>query len=259
MGNSISNLKKRIIPIILVKDYQVVKSRKFSDYRVFGNLEQTINVFNNRNVDEIIILDIDASKKKQSINLEILNILSKNNIMPLSYGGGINSIKDIELCLKYGCDKIVLNTKALKNIKFVKEASDIFGSQCITCSIDYKVKNNDLEIFSHSGIDTDHINFLDYIELLIENGAGELVFTSVDKDGEMKGFDKNIFNMIVKNLDVPFLINGGCGEPKDILDVLKKNNIVDAVCASSIFFYTQYGYSDIKNFLSENNIDVRKE
>jgi|MDSV01.3.fsa_nt_gb imidazole glycerol-phosphate synthase subunit HisF len=259
MGNSISNLKKRIIPIILVKDYQVVKSRKFGDYRVFGNLEQTINVFNNRNVDEIIILDIDASKKKQSINLEILNILSKNNIMPLSYGGGISSIEDIELCLKHGCDKIVLNTKALQNIEFVKKASDIFGSQCITCSIDYKVTNNDLKIFSHSGLNTDRIEFLNYIELLIENGAGELIFTSVDREGEMKGFDENIFNIVVKNLDVPFLINGGCGEPKDILNVFKKSKIVDAVCASSIFFYSQYGYSDIKNFLFENHINVRKE
>ena len=150
----VSNLKKRVIPIILVKDYQVVKSRNFKDFRIFGNLEQTITVFNTRNVDEIVILDIDASKKKLKVNLEYLNILSKNNIMPLSYGG-INSIEDIELCLKHGCDKIVLNTKAIQNIEFVKKASDIFGSQCITCSIDYKVKNNNLKIFSHSGLNTD--------------------------------------------------------------------------------------------------------
>ena len=100
-----TNLKKRIIPIILVKDHQVVKSRNFYDYRVFGNLEQTINVFNNRNVDEIIILDIDSSKKKTGVNIEILNILSKNNIMPLSFGGGISSLKDIEMKryeIKYG-------------------------------------------------------------------------------------------------------------------------------------------------------------
>ena len=137
MEKKYTNLKKRIIPIILVKDYQVVKSRQFRDFRTFGNLEQTINVFNNRNVDEIIILDIDASKKQTKINLEILSILSKNNIMPLSFGGGINSIKDIELCLKHGCDKVVINSKSLQNINFIKEASSVFGKQCIVCSIDY--------------------------------------------------------------------------------------------------------------------------
>jgi cyclase len=257
MQNFRSNLKKRIIPIILVKDYQVVKSRNFSDYRVFGNLEQTINVFNNRNVDEIVILDIDSSKKKTGVNIEILNILSKNNIMPLAYGGGISSIKDIELCLKHGCDKVVINTQALKDINFIRKASSIYGSQCIVCSIDYKFYNKNFQIFSHSKINTNKINLKDYISDLIINGAGEILLTSIDQDGMMSGYDEN-FNQIIENhKKIPIIINGGCGKPEDMLNTFEKN-YVDAVCASSIFFYSQYSYSDIKNFLYQNKINVRK-
>ena len=256
MEHKYSNLKKRIIPIILVKDYQVVKSRQFKDFRTFGNLEQTINVFNNRNVDEIIILDIDASKKEKKINLEILSILSKNNIMPLSFGGGINSIRDIELCLKHGCDKVVINSTSIKNIQFIKEASKVFGKHCIVCSIDYKFENNELKIYSHSGLNTTKIKIRNFIDDLISFGAGEIILTSVNDDGMMKGFDKKLFQIVPKELEIPIIVNGGCGEPKDILEILSKDQF-DATCASSIFFYTQYGYSDIKNFLLENNINVR--
>tara|TARA_Y100000746_G_scaffold220801_1_gene219652 strand:+ start:450 stop:1223 length:774 start_codon:yes stop_codon:yes gene_type:complete len=256
MEKKYTNLKKRIIPIILVKDYQVVKSRQFRDFRTFGNLEQTINVFNNRNVDEIIILDIDASKKQTKINLEILSILSKNNIMPLSFGGGINSIKDIELCLKHGCDKVVINSNCIKNINFIKEASTVFGKQCIICSIDYKFENNKFRIYSHSKLNTEKIEIKDYINDLVKNGAGEIILTSVGNEGMMKGFDKNLLKIIDKELEIPILINGGCGKPNDILEVLSKDQF-DAVCASSIFFYTQFGYSDIKKFLIENKINVR--
>ena len=257
MENKFTNLKNRIIPIILVKDYQVVKSRQFKDFRTFGNLEQTINVFNNRNVDEIIILDIDASKNEKKVNLEILSILSKNNIMPLSFGGGINSIKDIELCLRHGCDKVVINSASINNIEFIKEASKVFGKQCIVCSIDYKFDNNEFKIYSHTGLNTEKLKIRSFIENLIKLGAGEIILTSVNNEGMMKGFDKNLSQIIPKELEIPILINGGCGKPEDILEVLNKEQF-DAVCASSIFFYTQYGYSDIKNFLIENNINVRQ-
>lgn len=257
MQSFTSNLKKRVIPVILVKDYQVVKSRNFDDFRIFGNLEQTITVFNTRNVDEIIILDIDASKKNLKVNLDYLNILSKNNIMPLSYGGGISSIKDIELCLKHGCDKVVINSQSLKDITFIKEASSVFGKQCIICSIDYIFDGKEFTIFSHSNLKTNQINLKEYIASLISYGAGEIILTSVDKDGTMSGYDEKFNNIIDQDLEIPILINGGCGTPEHMLHVFNKNPI-DAVCASSIFFYTQYGYADLKEFLIKNNIKVRK-
>lgn len=257
MENFISNIKKRVIPIILVKDYQVVKSRNFGDFRIFGNLEQTIAVFNTRNVDEIVILDIDASKKNSKVNLDYLNILSKNNIMPLSFGGGISTIKEIELCLKHGCDKVVINSKSLKDISFIKEASSVFGKQCIICSIDYEFDGQDFKLFSHSNLEINQMNLKDYVDNLILNGAGEILLTSVNREGLMEGYDEEFHKIIKKDLDIPILINGGCGTPEHMVRAFNKNQI-DAVCASSIFFYTQYGYADIKQYLSNNNIKVRE-
>ena len=256
MGNHISTLKKRVIPIILFSNYQVVKSRQFSDYRVFGNLEQTISVFNQRNVDEIIILDVDASKKNSGINLEVLKILSKDNIMPLAFGGGISKIEDIEKCLKFGCDKVIINTKSLIDSEFVSKASSIFGKQCIVVSVDYKlIGNNKWKVFSHTGLETSHLEPKKHISNLIEMGAGEILITSVDHEGTMNGYDPHFKNFILKDFEVPILINGGCGKPDHMITPLK--NGIDGVCGGSIFFYTQYGYKDIKNYLIKNKLNVR--
>lgn len=251
-----TNLKKRVIPIILFSNYQVVKSKEFKDYRIFGNLEQTINVFNQRNVDELIVLDIDASKKKTKINLDILKILSKNTIMPFSYGGGIQTIGDIQQCLTFGCDKVVINSQFIENIQFVTEAARVFGSQCIVASIDYNILNeNNYQIFSHSGLKTDNINVKKYINDLICLGAGEIIITSVNHEGKLKGYDNSLLQNICKEVNIPILINGGCGKPDDMIEPLLLG--ADGVCASSIFFYTQYAYRDIKNTLYENKIKVR--
>ena len=137
-----TTLAKRIIPLILFRDYQVVKSIKFSKYRVVGNFEQTIKVFNIRDVDEIIILDIEASTKNKEVNIDVLKILSKNSSMPFSFGGGIKNLYDIEKSLKAGADKIIINNQAIQNIEFIKEAATEFGSQCITTAVDYKIQDN---------------------------------------------------------------------------------------------------------------------
>ena len=255
--NSIStNLKKRIIPVILFSNFQVVKSREFKDYRTFGNLEQTISVFNHRNVDEIVVIDIEASKTKSGINLNVLKILSRNSIMPFSYGGGIQNIKDIEKCLKSGCDKVVINTQSLKNVKFVKEAAAVFGSQCIIISVDYKVLRKDKwEIYSHAGLQTKKIHLLKYLMELENLGAGELILTSVNHDGKMDGYDTSLFEKISKKITIPVIINGGCGIPKHMLDPL--NCGASGVSAGSIFYFSQYSYQDIKDFLLKNKIQVR--
>ena len=135
-----SSLKKRIIPVILIDKFQVVTSKNFSDYRTFGNIEQTIEVFNRRNVDEIIILDITSSKSNYSINYDIINFVSKNTIMPFCFGGGIKNLFEIEKCLKLGCDKINLNTIIDLDKKFLREAVNLFGSQAIVASIDFLKK-----------------------------------------------------------------------------------------------------------------------
>ena len=256
MNDLVTGLKKRVIPIILFSNYQVVKSREFKDYRVFGNLEQTINVFNQRNIDEIIVLDVESSKIKSKVNLEILKILSRSSLMPFSYGGGIQTIEDIQKCLISGCDKVVINSKCLKDIKFVYEASKVFGSQCIVVSVDYKVLNKDKwKIFSHIGLNTDHIEPQQYIKDLVNSGAGEIILTSVNHEGKMKGYDESFAKIICDEINIPVLVNGGCGSPEHMIKPFTFG--VDGVCAGSIFYFSQYSYKDIKDFLIKNKINVR--
>ena len=249
-------LKKRIIPIILFHNYQIVKSRKFTDYRVFGNLEQTVEVFNQRNVDELVILDIGASKYGNGVNIDILKILSRNSTMPLCYGGGIRTLKDIQKCLLSGCDKVVINSELIRNPQLVYKSARMFGSQCIVASIDC-FQNNDKQwsVHSHSGQNVDNLNPIEYAKKLISLGAGELLINSVDLDGVMEGYDLDLLESLVKELTVPILICGGCGKPEDMVNAFIMG--VDGCCAGSIFYYTEFGYKDIKNYVINNNIPVR--
>ncbi len=255
MNKENSLLRQRIIPIILFSNYQVVKSRQFDDYRTFGNLEHTISVFNTRNVDEIIILDIETSKKNKGVNLDVLKIISRNSIMPLTYGGGITSLNDIELCLKNGCDKVSINTKCINDISFISKAAKAFGSQCIVSSVDYKLINNTYNIYSHSKNKINNLNIIKYITDLEDCGSGELILTSVNHEGVMKGYEITLLKKIIKKINIPIILNGGCGEPKDMIYPLKTG--VSGLAVSSIFYYTQYSYVDIKNYLAKKKMNVR--
>lgn len=248
-------LKKRIIPIILTSNYEVVKSLKFSDYRLFGNLEQTISLFNNRNVDEIIILDIDASKKKINLNTNILKILSRESIMPLTYGGGIQNLYDIENCLRHGCDKVSINSKFLTDKKFIKESVRVFGSQSIVASVDYKIVNNNFFIYSHATGKLMDMNIFDHIKILEDSGAGEILLTSCNNDGLMAGYETTLLNTLEDKIRIPIILNGGCGSLDHALVALKTK--ASAIGMSSIFYFTQYSYSDIKKFLKKKNCNVR--
>ena len=132
-----TNLKARVIPTILFKNYQIVKSRSFDNYRTVGNLEQTVDVFRRRKVDELVIQDIGASQTGEGLNLRVLEIMSRHCLMPVAYGGGITKLQDIERCLLVGCDKVIINSEALRRPEFIAEASRCFGKQCIVVSVDY--------------------------------------------------------------------------------------------------------------------------
>jgi len=250
-----TNLKQRVIPVILVHNMQVVKSRGFADYRVVGNIEQTIEVFNRRKVDEIIIFDIGASKDSSGVNLNILQLISRNTLMPLSYGGGISSLQDIERCLSSGCDKVVINYQAINNIKLLKDAVNKFGAQAIVVAIDYKLVNEKYRVYNHVTGDTLKVELFDFIDKVLSFGIGELVLTSVDADGTLSGYSVDIIDYIA-DTHTPVLMNGGCGCPEHMASVLKKD--ISGCCAGSIFYYTKYGYKDIKEYLYENNCNIRQ-
>ncbi len=250
-----SSLKKRIIPVILIDKFQVVTSKNFSDYRTFGNIEQTIEVFNRRNVDEIIILDITSSKSNYSINYDIINFVSKNTIMPFCFGGGIKNLFEIEKCLKLGCDKINLNTIIDLDKKFLREAVNLFGSQAIVASIDFFKKGNDFYLYNHSTSSKTLKNLSDHINYVAEQGCGEIILTNIEKDGKLNGYDLSVLKQFRHKINCPIILNGGCGSPKDIRDALIGG--ADACGAGSMFYYTKYSYRDIKDYLKENKLAVR--
>tara|TARA_B100001540_G_C15635891_1_gene564331 strand:+ start:63 stop:827 length:765 start_codon:yes stop_codon:yes gene_type:complete len=253
--NNRTDLKKRVIPIILINNYQVVTTRNFADYRVFGNLEQTIEIFNRRDVDEIIVLDISCSKSKSLLDFNILQLMSKNTLMPFSYGGGINSLNDIEKCLNLGCDKVSLNNIIRKDKNFLNMAVNEFGTQAIVVSIDYVLENNIPFIYDHVSSKKLDEDFHDFLSFVHDQSCGEILLSSVNNNGFLKGYDLTVLKKYRDKIDCPIITNGGCGSAQNMVDAFEGGS--DACGAGSIFYYTKYGYKDIKDVLREKKIKVR--
>ena len=247
-------LKHRVIPCVLLKDWQIVKSIAFGSYRTIGHPTSTARVYNARNVDELIVLDIDASLNGGKINTEIITDIANECFMPLTIGGGINTIDDIYSVLSAGADKISLNSVALKDLSFVRKASDRFGSQCIVCSIDVKNIEGEYKIFNQQEGVVD-INPLDLAKQYQDNGAGEILLTSVDCDGSANGYDLELIKLFKGRLNIPIILNGGMGKPNDAVEAIE--NGANAVAAAYIFHFSQWTPNDIKSALSEHNIPIR--
>ena len=247
-------LKHRVIPCVLLKDWQLVKSIHFDSYRTIGHPTSTARIYNSRNVDELIVLDIDASVGFNSINIEIIRDIAEECFMPLTVGGGIKTIEDIYTILDAGADKISINSIALEDIDFIKNASTLFGSQCIVCSIDVKKKNDVYKVFSKKN------GLLDICPLFLAKqyqkyGAGEILLTSVDCEGSTNGYDIDLIKLFKNELDIPLIINGGRGAPIHAVEAIK--NGADAVAAAYIFHFSKYTPDDIKLMLNKNGIPSR--
>lgn len=249
-------LKHRIIPCVLLKDWQLTKSVNFEVFRTIGHPKVTARVYNSRNVDELIVLDIDAStQESEGINFVTLSDIAEECYMPLTLGGGIKTIEDINQLLKIGADKVSINTIALENPQFIKEASSKFGSQCIIVSIDvkkvdgkYKIYNRNLGLIEN----LDLVSWAKQVELL---GAGEILLTSVDLDGSEKGYDSELISLLAKEVSLPIIANGGAGIPTHCSDIVRFG--ADAVAAASIFHFTQYTPNNIKEDMLKSGLPVR--
>jgi imidazole glycerol-phosphate synthase subunit HisF len=247
-------LKHRVIPCVLLKDWQLVKSINFDSFRTIGHPTSTARIYNSRNVDELIVLDIDASLKGEDINVEIITDMAEECFMPLTIGGGINEIEDIYKVLNAGADKIAINSKAIKDVNFVAEASKIFGAQCIVCSIDVKKVEGTYKVFNKQKGLLD----LSPLKLALEyqaRGAGEILLTSVDREGTTQGYDLDLMKEFDGLLKIPVILNGGMGIPKHAVEAI--NSGADAVAAAYIFHFSQYTPNDIKNEMHQNNIPAR--
>lgn len=247
-------LKHRVIPCVLLKDWQLVKSISFGSFRTIGHPTSTARIYNARNVDELIVLDIDASLNGEEINEEIITDIADECFMPLTIGGGINSIDDIYKVLNAGADKVAINSKALADLDFIKKASSIFGSQCIVCSIDVKKIDGEYKVFNIKRGITD-INPLTLSKEYQKYGAGEILLTAVDREGSTKGYDIELIKIFKNELEIPVILNGGMGMPEHAVEAIE--NGADAVAAAYIFHFSQYTPNDIKEKLRESNIATR--
>ena len=247
-------LKHRIIPCVLLKDWQLVKSIQFGSFRTIGHPTATVRVYNARNVDELIVLDIDASLNNEPINTEIITDMANECFMPLTIGGGIKTIEDIYTVLGAGADKISINSEAIKRPSFIKEIATIFGSQCVVCSIDIKKVDGIYKVFTKKEglLDIDPLSLAKEYEA---QGAGEILLTSVDREGTTLGYDSELLKLFANTLHIPIIINGGMGKPEHGIEALQ--NGADALAAAYIFHFTQYTPNMIKEELSHNNYPVR--
>lgn len=247
-------LKHRLIPCVLLKDWQLVKSIQFDSYRIIGHPTTTVRVYNARNVDELIVLDIDASIKGEEINSEIISDMADECFMPLTIGGGITNIEAIYTILKAGADKISINSKAIENQNFIREAAKIFGSQCIVCSIDAKKVAGQYLVYNKKKgvLDIDPLALAKEYESM---GAGEVLLTSVDNEGTQKGYDLALLSLFKEQLQIPIIMNGGMGKPIHGVEAIQ--NGADAIAAAYIFHFSQYTPAQIKEELNRFNIPVR--
>ena len=249
-------LKTRIIPTLLFSDLKLVKGKKFNSWRTVGEVIQAARLYNIRKVDELILLDISATNNKYKIDLDLVNEVANECFMPLTFGGGINTLEDISNLFRAGADKVSINTAALKDLSFVKEACNLFGGQSIVISIDYKLINNEIVIFSNSGKVSSNINIFEYLKNLEQLGIGDILVTSIDRDGTMKGYDLKTIKKITEKTKVPVIASGGAGEFENILALLKSTDL-SGISASSIYHFTGVTPIDLKKYLFKNNIPVR--
>jgi len=249
-------LKKRIIPILLIQDGLIKKPVQFKNPRTIANSVSIVRVFEERQVDELVLLDISKTPNNEDVDLMLIKKLSEELFVPFSYGGGIRSIESIAQIIKAGAEKIVLNTAAVENPKLIRDGSKIFGSQCIVVSIDVKHNGTFYEVYTHSGKKESGINIIEHIKNMQNNGAGEFLINSIVHDGEMAGFNIDLFETIKDIVNLPVIAAGGASCLEDFISIGKKDHI-SAVAAGSIYHYTKITPNMVKGAMHEEGIPVR--
>lgn len=247
---------KRIIPCLDIKNGRVVKGTNFIELKDAGDPVEVAKRYNEEGADELCFLDITASFEERKTILDIVENVAKELFIPLTVGGGIASLDDISRLLNAGCDKISLNSAAIKNPKLITQAAAKFGSQCVVVAIDVKASADEkYNVFIHGGRTDTGLNACKWAQMVANLGAGEILLTSMDADGTKAGFDLKITKKISQMLKIPVIASGGAGKMEHILDAFK--NGADAALAASIFHYKQIKIKDLKNYLSQNGVSVR--
>jgi cyclase len=250
-------LKTRIIPCLDVKNGRIVKGVNFVDLVDAGDPVEAAKAYDKDGADELCFLDITASHEKRPILLDVVKRTAEECFMPLTVGGGVTSINDIQQLLSSGADKVSINTAAVKNPQLIQEASDTFGRQCIVVAIDAKkIKKNRWEIFTHGGRKSTGISAIEFSKKVSGLGAGEILLTSMDRDGTRSGYDIDLLKAVEAEVTIPVIASGGVGSVQDLIDGAKKGK-ANAVLAASIFHFGESSIIQAKEEMSKAGISIR--
>ena len=249
-------LKNRIIPCLDVKNGRVVKGINFVDLKDAGDPVEQAKIYSDGGADEICFLDITASNENREIIYDVVKDTSKKCFVPLTVGGGVRSVNDISKLLNCGADKVSINTAAVQNPEVVMDSSKKFGSQCIVVAIDAKKNGEKWEVFTHGGRNNTGIDAIEFAKKMEESGAGELLVTSMDRDGTQVGFDIELTSKISSNVNIPVIASGGVGNLDHLVEGINLGN-ASAVLAASIFHYGKYSVKEAKEYLNSKGIPVR--
>ena len=249
-------LKKRIIPCLDVKDGRVVKGINFVDLVDAGSPVEQAKFYSENGADEICFLDITASLENRGTIINIVEKTAEEVFIPLTVGGGIRSIENIHSLLKAGADKVSINSAAINDPNIIKKSSEYFGSQCIVVAVDVKKNENGWAVYSHGGTINTRLDAIDWLKKVEELGAGEILLTSMDRDGTKSGFDLEVLLEANKILNIPVIASGGVGSINHFYEGVTIGK-ADALLAASVFHFNEFSIMDVKNYLKENKIEVR--
>jgi cyclase len=253
------SVAKRIIPCLDVDKGRVVKGVNFLNIRDAGDPVEIAKRYDTEGADEITMLDITASHETRDTTYKTVESIASQVFIPLTVGGGVRKIEDIKKLLRSGADKVTINTSAVENPSFVKEAADKFGSQCIVVAVDAKAKTdkeNSWEVVTYGGRNRTGIDVLEWTEQVTEYGAGEILLTSMDRDGTKEGFDNNLVSKVSSGISIPVIASGGVGNLDHLIDGVKIGG-AEAVLAASIFHFSEFSIKEAKEAMKASGITVR--
>ena len=260
-------LKKRLIPVLFIKNGHIVRSEAFSEHKIIGNVVNEVRRYNEWDIDELLYIDIsrnsyhDSGRSDHNIDRvssieEIISLVSKECFMPLTFGGGIRNLETIGNFLKNGADKVIINTMLFESPKIVKQAVDKFGSQAIVASLDYRIIDENITFFSNSGRKKELLNSEEAIKLIRDLGCGEVVLNSIDNDGLADGYDIATIEKLSIKFDIPVIVCGGAGSTLDFEEVCGIDN-VSAIAAGNMFHFTENAYPRAKKELKNRGFNFR--
>ncbi len=250
-------LAKRIIPCLDVKDGRVVKGVNFVNLIDAGDPVDNAKVYNDEGADELVFLDITASHEKRKTMVDVVRRVAEKVFMPFTVGGGISTIEDIRELLNAGCDKVSMNTSAVRRPDLVRESSEKFGSQCTVVAIDAKrQKTGSWEVYVRGGREATGIDAIEWVKKVESLGAGEILLTSMDSDGTKNGYDIELTSKVCESVKIPVIASGGCGTLEHFKEALTDGK-ADAALAASVFHFKEFSIKEVKEYLNEKGVAIR--